>query len=183
VIAYYAAASFTTGGSGFVVLSPDDVEAIRARSRAKDAGPWTTDYDAMAKKTCIRQLFKLLPKSTELARALAHDEAVRTDTEPGAIDVMPAFRADDDPPSSPPPPRPTLSRAQRDREAYAAMHDPRTGELVDPEAAVDPQTGEVFDPPEEPDEELLREIERESAGDDPDDEPRSELFGGEEPTR
>lgn len=90
-IAYYAVASMTNGGSAFVVLSPDDIERIRQRSKAKDDGPWKTDYDAMAKKTCIRQLFKLLPKSAELARAVAHDESIRTDTRPEAIDAPPAF--------------------------------------------------------------------------------------------
>lgn len=100
-IAYYAVASMTNGGSAFVVLSPDDVERIRRRSKAKDDGPWQTDYDAMAKKTAIRQLFKILPKSSELARAVAHDETVRTDRSLDAIDAAPEWipgeLADDQP--------------------------------------------------------------------------------------
>ncbi|GAA1176163.1 recombinase RecT [Streptomyces rhizosphaericus] len=84
---YYAVARLTNGGSAFVVLDVDDVEAIRKRSRAKDFGPWSTDYDAMARKTCIRQLFKLLPKSAELARAVAHDETVRRDPSPEGFDT------------------------------------------------------------------------------------------------
>lgn len=91
VIAYYAVATMTNGGSGFVVLSPNDVDRIRTRSKAKDDGPWQTDYDAMAKKTCIRQLFKLLPKSPELTRALIHDEGIRTDTSAEAIDLVPDY--------------------------------------------------------------------------------------------
>jgi recombination protein RecT len=90
-VAYYAVASMTNGGSAFVVLSPSDVERIRQRAKAKNGGPWRTDYDAMAKKTCIRQLFKMLPKSAELARAVAHDETVRTDRSPEAIDAAPAW--------------------------------------------------------------------------------------------
>lgn len=90
-IAYYAVASMTNGGSAFVVMSPADIERIRQRSRAKDDGPWGTDYDAMAKKTALRQLFKLLPKSAELARAVAHDETVRTDRSPEGIDAAPAW--------------------------------------------------------------------------------------------
>lgn len=88
-IAYYAVATMTNGGAGFVVMFPEDIEAIRKRSKAKDDGPWLTDYDAMAKKTCIRQLFKTLPKSAELARAVAHDESVRTDRSLDAIDAAP----------------------------------------------------------------------------------------------
>lgn len=90
-IAYYAVATTTTGGSAFVVLSRADVEKIRKRSKAKDAGPWQTDYDAMARKTAVRQLFKLLPKSPELARAAAHDETVRTDHSTDALDATPAY--------------------------------------------------------------------------------------------
>ncbi|MFI1182591.1 recombinase RecT [Streptomyces sp. NPDC020799] len=84
---YYAVARLANGGSAFVVLDVEDVEAIRKRSKAKDFGPWSTDYDAMARKTCIRQLFKLLPKSAELARAVAHDETVRRDSSPDGFDV------------------------------------------------------------------------------------------------
>ncbi|MFF4738802.1 recombinase RecT [Streptomyces sp. NPDC001262] len=87
---YYAVARLANGGSAFVVLDVEDVEdveAIRKRSKSRDFGPWSTDYDAMARKTCIRQLFKLLPKSAELARAVAHDETVRRDSSPDGFDV------------------------------------------------------------------------------------------------
>jgi recombination protein RecT len=119
-IAYYAVARTTTGGAVFLVLDRDDIEEIRRRSKAKDNGPWKSDYDAMAKKTCIRQLFKTLPKSTELAQAIAHDETVRTDTsltaidapgpyipgevtasQPAAITAGPASSSDDEPPMWP----------------------------------------------------------------------------------
>lgn len=91
VIGYYALARLTNGGSSFVVLSVEDVEAIRKRSKAKGSGPWATDYDAMARKTCIRQLFKLLPKSAELARAVAHDGTVRRDTTADGLDTAPDY--------------------------------------------------------------------------------------------
>lgn len=90
-IAYYAVASMTNGGAAFTVLAPEDVERIRQRSKAKDDGPWKTDYDQMAKKTAIRQIFKILPKSSELARAIAHDETVRTDRSLEALDAAPAW--------------------------------------------------------------------------------------------
>ncbi|MET8404490.1 recombinase RecT [Streptomyces sp900116325] len=86
-IAYYAVARTTSGGAVFLVLDRDDIEEIRKRSKSKDKGPWMSDYDAMAKKTCVRQLFKMLPKSTELAQAVAHDETVRTDARLTAIDA------------------------------------------------------------------------------------------------
>jgi recombination protein RecT len=90
-VAYYAVATMANGGAAFCVMSRTDIEKIRQRSRAKDDGPWRTDYDAMARKTCVRQLFKLLPKSTELAQALAADESVRTDMSADMLDVTAAY--------------------------------------------------------------------------------------------
>lgn len=89
-IAYYAVATMSNGGSGFVVMSPEDIDWIRNRSKAKDDGPWQTDYDAMAKKTCVRQLFKLIPRSPEIAQAMAQDETVRNDMTAESIDLAPA---------------------------------------------------------------------------------------------
>lgn len=76
VIAFYAVAALSTGGSAFVVLSPQQVKDLRATSKKPDVRDpmlW------MERKTALRQLFKLLPKSAELNAALAVDEQVRTD--------------------------------------------------------------------------------------------------------
>ncbi|QYN17445.1 recombinase RecT [Amycolatopsis sp. DSM 110486] len=81
-VCYYAVASFKSGGHVAVVLSPEDVNQYRARSasvKSSKESPWDTDYDAMAKKTCLRRLSTFLPKSTGLARALSADESVRSD--------------------------------------------------------------------------------------------------------
>lgn len=82
VIAVYAAAVFKNGGSAFIVMSIEDVEKIRERSRAGKNGPWKTDYDAMARKTAVRQLIRWLPLSSELSTlqtAAQADGAVRTE--------------------------------------------------------------------------------------------------------
>jgi recombination protein RecT len=60
----------------FVVLTRAEVDKFRARSKAKDNGPWVTDYVAMAQKTAVRRLSTWLPLQTELARASAVDEQV-----------------------------------------------------------------------------------------------------------
>lgn len=87
-IAYYAVAKFKDGGHAFVVLNRDQVEAFRKRSKSKDNGPWVTDYDAMAMKTTVRQLFKWMPKSTDLAIAMSADESVRVDLTPESIEQV-----------------------------------------------------------------------------------------------
>lgn len=70
----YATAHFRDGGYQFVVMSRADVEKIRKSSKASGNGPWVTHYDAMARKTVIRQLFKFLPASVDVQRAFALDE-------------------------------------------------------------------------------------------------------------
>lgn len=80
----YAVATLKNGGSAFVVMSIEDVEAIRARSKAGKNGPWVTDWDAMAKKTAIKQLIRFLPLSTELQalnEAARLDETVRSNVD------------------------------------------------------------------------------------------------------
>ena len=86
-IAYYAVATTVSGGSAFVVLSPEDIEKHRKHSSFPNGGPWKDHYEAMAKKTCVRELFKLLPVSVELAQADAQDGTVRRDATPDALDA------------------------------------------------------------------------------------------------
>jgi recombination protein RecT len=76
-IAAYAIAVLSTGEPQFHVMSIDQVDAIRRRSKAADDGPWVTDYPEMGRKTPTRNLLKYLPLSVvELTRALElEDEA------------------------------------------------------------------------------------------------------------
>jgi recombination protein RecT len=70
----YAVAKLKDGGTQFDVMSRADVERIRKRSKAASSGPWVSDFEAMAKKTVLRQLFKYLPVSIEMATAVEQDE-------------------------------------------------------------------------------------------------------------
>jgi recombination protein RecT len=65
----YAVAALSTGGKVFEVLSAAQIGERRKRSAAGSSGPWQTDYEAMARKTAVRSLFKWVPKSSELAIA------------------------------------------------------------------------------------------------------------------
>ena len=66
----YAYATTNTGATFFVVLSKEEVEYYRSKSKSGDSelSAWSTDYEAMAKKTAIRRLSKFLPLSPELKR-------------------------------------------------------------------------------------------------------------------
>jgi len=70
----YAVAKLKDGGVQFDVMSRAEVDGIRARSKSADNGPWVTDYPAMALKTVVRRLFKFLPVSIEIQRAVGLDE-------------------------------------------------------------------------------------------------------------
>lgn len=71
----YVVARLRGGGKQMEILEKEEVDAHRARSRARSSGPWVTDYVAMALKTSVRKISKYLPKaSAEMARALELDE-------------------------------------------------------------------------------------------------------------
>lgn len=70
----YAVAFMKDGTKVFDVMAAEDVEGIRKRSSSAESGPWVSDYEAMAKKTVIRRLFKYLPASIEMTTAIGLDE-------------------------------------------------------------------------------------------------------------
>lgn len=85
VYAVYAICKFKDGTAKAEVMSSEEIEAIRKRSKAGNAGPWITDWNEMAKKTVFRRLSKWLPLSPEFR------DAVEADDEPAApIEVRPA---------------------------------------------------------------------------------------------
>jgi recombination protein RecT len=90
--AYYCVVRFKDGTTRAEVMSKEDVDAIRKRSRAGSFGPWVTDYDEMAKKTCFRRCFKWLPASAELAKAQDLDDDRRDPLRPGEIPLGSALQ-------------------------------------------------------------------------------------------
>jgi recombination protein RecT len=65
IIGVYAVAKLKDGSTVVEVMSREEVDAIRKRSRAANAGPWVSDWAEMARKTVIRRIAKYLPKSTD----------------------------------------------------------------------------------------------------------------------
>jgi len=59
----YFVAHFMNGGHHLEVMDRSEIDAIRARSKSKDYGPWVTDFGEMARKTVVRRAFKYLPTS------------------------------------------------------------------------------------------------------------------------
>lgn len=71
----YAVAKLKDGGTQFRVMSRTELEAVRARSKGGGSGPWKTDFEAMCLKTVVKRLFKWLPISVEMSRAIHQDDA------------------------------------------------------------------------------------------------------------
>lgn len=135
----YAVAEFADGGHHVEIMARTQIEVIRDRGsnsqNAKRWGkktPWDTDADEMWRKTVLRRLCKYLPKSVELASALALDdsaaqgsqkltvrEAVSGDWVPPVIEEA-AVEA----PASPP-------ALTHEEIADLPPHDPDTGEILE----------------------------------------------------
>ena len=83
LVGAYAVCTLLSGGHKFVVLNKRDIELRRAKSMGylkkggavNEYSPWVTAPDAMWAKSAVRELYKWIPTSSEITRAVALDEA------------------------------------------------------------------------------------------------------------
>ena len=88
VIGYYAVYHTVDAGYSFVFMTKDEVlQFAQIKSKTFRNGPWQTDFDAMAKKTVIKQLLKYAPISIEMQKAITSDSTVKTHIEKDMTDV------------------------------------------------------------------------------------------------
>ena len=99
VVAFYTVARLRNGGSIFKVMSAEEClehgkthskcyitkqwdeelkTYIKCEPHFDKNSPWAKDFNAMCKKTVIKQLAKLLPKSVELQKAIAMDDTTKS---------------------------------------------------------------------------------------------------------
>jgi recombination protein RecT len=76
----YVVVTMMNGTTAFRVMSRAEIDRIRSRSRAGNNGPWVSDYAEMARKTVIKNGSKYVPKSIEVAKAIALDNALESGT-------------------------------------------------------------------------------------------------------
>jgi recombination protein RecT len=104
VYCVYAICRFKDGCEKAEVMSTEEVEQTRKRSKAANAGPWVTDWSEMSKKAVFRRLSKWLPLSPEFRDAVEADsDAIDITSE--RVDMPTAF--------APPPPPPRISDSER----------------------------------------------------------------------
>jgi recombination protein RecT len=93
LVAVYSVAVFANGAKTFDFMTRDEVERIKAASKAK-VGPWVDHFDEMAKKTVIRRHSKVMPlspeKSEKFVRALVHQGRAEANDAPDYGDVIDA---------------------------------------------------------------------------------------------
>src|ERR1051325_6727850 len=74
---YWAGAVLTNGGEQFEIMTVEQIESHRdkySQSADKEYSPWQRSPEWMYKKTVLRKLVKLLPKSAQAQLAVALDE-------------------------------------------------------------------------------------------------------------
>lgn len=72
----YAVANLVGGGVQFEVLGLPQIQKAKPKY---GSNIWDSNFEEMAKKTAIRRLFKMLPISTEMSRAISIDDAADAD--------------------------------------------------------------------------------------------------------
>ncbi|AVK85300.1 recombinase RecT [Lysinibacillus sp. B2A1] len=91
-IGYYAVYHLKNGGYDFVYWTRERIEKHAQKfSQAVQKGwtsPWETNYDAMAKKTVLKEVLKYAPKSIELQKVVEADETIKTEVSEDMSDVI-----------------------------------------------------------------------------------------------
>lgn len=106
----YAVYKLKNGGYAFEVMSMEDVRNYamkyskqKSRYDGSLIGPWKDNFEAMAKKTVIKQLLKYAPMKTEAAQAASYDgmridapiDTLGGETE-APLDLTPAYIIDEE---------------------------------------------------------------------------------------
>lgn len=82
-IKVYAMFKTKSGGYGFEVMSMDAVRQHAEKySQAYKSGytsPWKTNFEEMAKKTCLKRVLKYAPLKSDFVRGIVQDETIKTE--------------------------------------------------------------------------------------------------------
>ena len=73
MLAVYSHVRTKDGDDDYEVMTLQECEAIRKRSKAATSGPWVTDYESMCLKTVMRRHSKRLTLSPEFREAVEKD--------------------------------------------------------------------------------------------------------------
>ena len=89
-ILYYGVYHTKSGGYGFEVMSVEDIDEYKkkfSQSASSKYSPWATNFDAMAKKTVLKQLLKYAPIKTDFVRDITSDETIKSNLSEHMTDI------------------------------------------------------------------------------------------------
>lgn len=136
VIAGYCIARMADGMAQAEVMTIDELDAVRAKSRARDSGPWVTDTNEMYRKTLVRRASKYWPLTVEhkeMQRALTLDDEENPQPYVNLETLEPLKLESPDEPKT---------KTERTRRKIEEKKGKAKAKAAEPEH--DPQTGEVF---------------------------------------
>lgn len=123
-VGFYATVMLKDGGKSAHYMTVEDAQKYGKRySKAYNNSPWMTDFEAMAKKSCLRQVLKYAPMSTDVDGAIRADEKVLKFEENKELDGGIIGIEDDEP------------TAEEIAEAQAAIHADADGVVTEEGAA------------------------------------------------
>lgn len=86
ILCFYAFAKLENGEVKAEIMGKDEIDAIRSRSKAKESGPWVSDYGQMGKKTVVKRLCNYLPMNEYVIKSIELDQ--RLEEEIGIDDLV-----------------------------------------------------------------------------------------------
>ena len=81
VYAAYTLFRFKDGTEKVEVMTKEEIELVRKRSKAANSGPWVTDWNEMAKKTTLRRGSKWVKLAPEQREVIEKDDDQFPDTD------------------------------------------------------------------------------------------------------
>lgn len=91
-IGYYAVYHLKNGGYDFVYWTKERIDQHAKKfSQAVQKGwtsPWKTNFDAMAKKTVLKEVLKYAPKSIELQKTIDADSTIKNELAADMSDII-----------------------------------------------------------------------------------------------
>ncbi len=140
----YAVAKLDNGEPVFTVLTVDDVEYFRSKSKAANSPFWRDNYAQMAQKTAVRRLYTWLPRSSEMSIAQAVDHRseerasqIHATPEVAALLEAQGFDVPDDEPEALPEPTPVAAPDQDGQRMKLGKDKRQPQQPVDPAAGSD----------------------------------------------
>jgi recombination protein RecT len=98
-IYYYAMFETKNGGYGFECMSIEDIRESELQNRKGNKGMsniWEKHFDAMAKKTVLKQALKYAPMKSEFIRGIVQDGTIRNEIANDMSEVEAEYTIDED---------------------------------------------------------------------------------------